>query len=165
MVPGTTFWAKGWFLVDFGTPQGTQKWPKIGPWDWKFMKHAVCNKSWWKRGPWDHFLGQGLIFGRFWDPKMTQKLPKIGPWDWKLGFNWPGGSPGSPKSQFWSILGPFWSHFGSPDGHLGTFLGRFWEQPAANSSKDKQIATKSGKLQQKAANRSKLRQTAASRSK
>ena len=44
--------------------------------DRKNRKNTVRDKSWWKHGPWDHFLGNGLIFGGFWDPvgdpKMTQ---------------------------------------------------------------------------------------------
>ena len=72
------------------------------------------------------------------------------------------GVPREPQEpilvEFWTILESFWV----PSGHLGAFLERSWEQPAANSSKDRQIATKSEKKQQKEANSSKLKQTAAS---
>ena len=122
-------------------------------------------------------------FGTPWAPKMGSKMDlgsenqdSIGLW----------GCPGSPKSQFQSIFGQFWSPFRSPDGHFGTPLGRFLEHTAANSSKSQlklqfwdltwpsfaaniskelQIAANNIKLQQKVANSSKYQQKAAYSSK
>ena len=41
-----------------------------------------------------------LILGEFLDLLGSQNGLQNGPWDPKLGFNWPGGVPGSPGSQF-----------------------------------------------------------------
>ena len=73
-----------------------------------------------------------------WAPKLTLGV-KIRT---QLGS---GGAQGAPRANFSRFLVNFGVILGL-DGHLGTSLGRFWEQPAANSSKDRQIATKSGKL-------------------
>ena len=99
-------------------------------------------------------------FGTPWAPKIGSKID-LGSENWDSIGLW--GCSGSPKSQFLSILGEIWNHFGSLGGYFGTPLGRFLEHTAANSSKSQlklplwgltwpSFAAKSSKHQQTATN-------------
>ena len=98
-------------------------------------KNAVCNKSWWKRGPWDHFLGQGLIFGGFWDPVGDPKIIQNRTLGLKIRIWLARGVPREPQEpilvDFCTILESFWVPRWSFWDLPGTLLG-------ATSSKQQQ---------------------------
>ena len=120
--------------------------------DLKNIKIAVCNKSWWKHGPWDHFLGQGLIFGGFLDPAGDPKMTQNRTLGLKIRIQLARGVPREPQEpilvDFWTILESFWVPRWTSWDLPGTLLAATsskQQQRWANSDKERKTPAKNSK--------------------